>query len=168
MAADNSNPSYRHGHSAKSGKSDTYRCWRSMMQRCYRVKEKSFPRYGGRGITVCDRWHDFANFLADMGERPNGKELDRIDNSNGYGPENCRWATRTQQVRNRDITRIIECNGIKRPLAEWCDILGMNYKMLQRRLNIGWLPEKAFTTPKLSIHEVSRLGHLRQKATKQP
>lgn len=78
-----------------------YNSWFNMRNRCSNPDNPSYPRYGGRGITVCDRWSDFANFYADMGERPEGMTLDRRDNDGNYEPGNCRWATRSEQQRHR-------------------------------------------------------------------
>jgi hypothetical protein len=90
-----------HGHTS-GGWSTTYRAWSEMKTRCYNPKRKKFENHGGRGITVCDRWRNsFENFLADMGEKPLGLTLDRIDNEGNYTPENCRWATWSQQNKNR-------------------------------------------------------------------
>lgn len=91
-----------HGHNPKYGKrSGTYRSWDGMKQRCLNPKATGYKRYGGAGVTVCERWLKFENFLADMGERPEGTTLDRIDSSRGYEPGNCRWADRSTQNRNR-------------------------------------------------------------------
>lgn len=90
-----------HGHT-RNGKSATYRSWLNMIQRCTNPLHNRWHRYGGRGITVCDRWRDsFPAFLADMGERPEGKTLDRINNDGSYEPGNCRWATPKEQRANQ-------------------------------------------------------------------
>src|SRR5215469_8259183 len=91
---------WRHWQAADSG-SPTYHAWKSMLQRCSNRTRADFGRYGGRGIAVCARWRDFENFLADMGECPDGLTLDRIDNDGDYEPANCRWATWEQQYSNR-------------------------------------------------------------------
>ncbi len=87
--------------------SKTHKSWDGMIQRCTNPKSTSYQKYGGRGIAVCERWREsFVAFLADMGERPDGKSLDRIDNMRGYSPENCRWATPSEQMQNRRLTKL--------------------------------------------------------------
>lgn len=91
-----------HGHARRGKWSRTYETWRSMLSRCQDQKNKDYPRYGGRGISVCDRWRNsFDAFLADMGEKPDGLSIDRIDNDQGYYPKNCRWADAKTQANNR-------------------------------------------------------------------
>jgi len=95
---------FKHGHGGRRHvikNSGTYSSWRSMFQRCENPKSISFPNYGGRGITICERWREFANFLADMGERPIGLSLDRKNNDGNYEPGNCKWSTRREQALNQ-------------------------------------------------------------------
>jgi hypothetical protein len=91
----------KHGHNKKGQQTKTHKSWTAMLQRCNNPKNTSFKDYGGRGIKVCERWSDFENFLQDMGERPKNKTLDRINVNGDYEPNNCRWATLSEQQRNR-------------------------------------------------------------------
>lgn len=127
----------------------TYSTWEGMRQRCLNPRSQYYSRYGGRGITVCDRWRDFGNFLADMGERPEGLTLERVDNNKGYSKENCRWATRRDQARNRCDTVLVTCRGETMCLTDWASRLGVHRDTIKSRLAHGWSIEAALSTPSL-------------------
>ncbi len=107
--------------------SPEYGAWQQMRRRCYNPRCHAYLDYGGRGIRMCDRWrHSFENFLADMGTRPTPKHsIDRIDNDGNYSPENCRWATRTQQLRNTRASRRLTFDGVTKTVAEWVEETGL-------------------------------------------
>lgn len=119
-----------------------------MVARCTNPNRHDFSYYGGRGITVCKRWREsFATFLVDMGKRPTEKHsLDRKDNSLGYGPKNCRWATKDEQMQNTRGTRLITFRGETMGLNAWAKRLGCNKESLRTRLN-KWSIERAITQP---------------------
>lgn len=118
-----------------------------MKERCLNPRSKSYPLYGGRGITICERWVTSEAFIADMGPRPEGMSLDRIDNDGPYTPENCRWATPTQQQRNQRRTRFVQWEGRRRPLQELAEQFGLNADTIDQRLKLGWSIEDALTKP---------------------
>lgn len=122
-----------------------YRIWHRAKSRCTYQKKNGFERYGGRGITMCERWlHSFANFYADMGPRPSPKHsIDRIDNDGNYTPSNCRWATRREQDSNRSITRRLTFSGTTKTVQEWAELTGLNYRTLVGRINRGWPSKRA-------------------------
>lgn len=138
----------RHGHTSGGKTSPTYSSWKSMMQRCYNTNHPRYTEWGGRGITVCDRWDRFENFLTDMGERPEKTTLDREDNDKGYSPDNCRWATRIEQAQNTKAIIWVEIDGERRCLKEWCRIRGVDYVMVYTRVRRGMDPLTALNKPK--------------------
>ena len=137
----------KHGHSPGKHGTRTYRIWSGMKTRCYNTEDPAYARYGGRGITVCERWHAFENFLADMGVSPPGLTLEREDNSKGYGPDNCCWATHTQQARNRTNNMNVTVDGVTRCAAEWSRLLGGADALVHRRISAGWGAVAACTMP---------------------
>jgi hypothetical protein len=122
-----------------------------MRERCLNPNNDNYHRYGGRGVTICDRWADFANFLADMGERPSAKySIDRYPDKNGnYEPNNCRWATQRQQMANVSYNVMITAKGETLPMEEWARRLGTSGSTIHYRLQRGWSPEDAVTMPLL-------------------
>lgn len=133
----------------KHGLSQTplYAVWQQMIRRCTSPSAHNFARYGGRGVKVCDRWHHFENFLADMGERPEGCSIERIDNNGNYEPDNCRWATCKEQSSNMRVNRKLTFNGETLHLTEWARRLNMRPTTLRGRLQSGWSVPDALSTP---------------------
>lgn len=131
-----------------------YHNWEQMIQRCNNPKKDNYHLYGGRGIKVCERWRNFANFIADMGEKPTTKHsIDRIDNDGNYEPSNCKWSTAKEQAQNRrpnSAIPIYEFDGIKAPLSEHCKRKGVKHGTALYRIRHNWGLENIFL-PKYSL-----------------
>lgn len=139
-------PNKTHGLS----KTPLYRMWRSMIYRCENPKHNAYKNYGGRGITVCEEWHDFETFKKWVEEtKPyENATVDRIDNNKGYSPQNCRWVDMSIQANNRNNNLSISYNGETHNLMEWSKILDFDYKRVHNRMNkLGWSFEKSIATP---------------------
>lgn len=135
---------FRHG----KIKTKAYGSWREMNARCFNENEEQYKDYGGRGITVCDRWqglNGFNNFYADMGERPKNLLLERIDNNGNYEPSNCRWATRKEQQRNRRNNVWLEVFGERKVLKDWAIYLNVNPQTIRYHLNKNISMEEIYT-----------------------
>jgi hypothetical protein len=124
-----------------------YRSWEGAIQRCTNPKNKAYPDYGGSGIKVCARWMKFENFLSDMGARPEGKTIDRIDNEKGYEPGNCRWATpREQTINRRGTSKLLTLGDETMIQSDWAARIGISVPALINRLRKHSV-EVALTTP---------------------
>jgi len=139
---------YRHGQAGKD-RTTEYRAWEGMKTRCYNPASPNYKDYGGRGITVCKRWRDsFTAFFTDMGPKPSRvHSLDRKDNSKGYSPSNCRWATHLEQQQNTRFNHNITAFGETLVLSEWARRRGIEQTALSNRIKAGRSPEEALTTP---------------------
>lgn len=140
-----------HGYTTvdKKWTASEYGVWMSMKARCGNPKVASYKRYGARGITVCERWMKFENFIQDIGPRPTSKHsLDRIDTHQGYELENCRWADQMQQAQTRTNVRKIYAFGETMTAAMWERKTGITAMTIRNRIDAGWMPEDAVTKPK--------------------
>jgi hypothetical protein len=124
-----------------------------MLERCRDPRNIGWKDYGGRGITVCDRWLTFENFLADMGERPLGRSIDRLDHDGHYEPDNCRWATAEEQANNKRNSAFMELNGVTKTITEWSREHGISENAVRRRLSLGWSLDRALTQPSRGLRQ---------------
>lgn len=134
---------------ATHGKSNTsvYRRWKAMRRRCLNPATDDYKNYGGRGIKICERWDKFENFYADMGDPPAGMTLERRDTNGDYCPDNCYWASWTDQMNNRRNSIFLTLNGRTQTLPMWSREIHIKQSTLLRRHNKGWSDEKVLTTP---------------------
>ena len=129
-------------------KAKEYKIWEDMKQRCNNPNASHYQYYGGRGIKVCSRWEKFENFFSDMGIRPLGASIERLNNKLGYSPKNCRWAlTAREQTLNRSMTKFITFNGETLCHLDWGKKLGGSKGLIHRRIELGWDPIIAVSTP---------------------
>lgn len=136
----------KHGHRTAFKKSKTYITWSHMIQRCTNPNNQDYHDYGERKITVCKRWLKFKNFLEDMGERPLGYQIDRIENNKGYCKENCRWTTSKTNNRNRRSNHLISYNNKTQCVIEWSEETGIPEYVIRQRLKHNWSIQKTLTT----------------------
>lgn len=128
-------------------RSPEHQTWRGMNERCSNPSHSDYHRYGGRGIRVCERWSSFELFLSDMGKRPNGTQIERIDNDGNYEPGNCRWATIREQSRNKSTNHLVEYRGETMVLVDAYKKAGIGRQAFSARLRRGWSVEMALNTP---------------------
>jgi len=132
-----------------------YNTWAQIKQRCTNPNNPQYKYYGGRGVTMCERWmNSFADFYADVGARPEGMTLDRIDNNKGYELTNVRWATKSEQARNRRCVVEVEHNGKRMFLHEWADYLEVPHDILKKRWQLGERPPKLLEPLRSRKHDV--------------
>lgn len=137
--------------------SPEYQSWHGMLQRCENSNAKFYKYYGGRGILVCNEWHDFKNFYNDMGKRPTGTTLDRKNSNGNYDKENCKWATKEEQSNNRSSNHLITFNGKTKTIMQWANETNLAFETLRERLfKYNWPIEKALTT---KVREHKHYGH---------
>ncbi len=141
---------WKHGANQRGKRLPEYGVWADARTRCTNPRRDEWPNYGGRGITMCERWlESFADFLADMGPRPSPKHtIERVDNDGPYAPENCCWATRIEQARNTRVTPRVTIDGITKTRREWAALHQIPYTAVAARLRYGWTEHEAVTIPR--------------------
>ena len=152
-----------HGHCCGGKSSPTYRIWAGLHGRCNNPNDTAYSRYGAVGIKICPEWDHqqggkFVTFLADMGERPEGCSIDRIDGTKGYSKSNCRWATIAEQARNKKNSRLITHNGETKCLQDWAQSAGLKFAIVDYRLKAGWTIEEALKPSTLPRKELTLKG----------
>lgn len=136
----------------------TFTSWDSMIQRCTNPNHKAFEYYGGAGVKVCPAWlNDFSSFYKDMGERPAGMTLERIDNDKGYEPGNCRWASPLEQANNRRNNISLTVGGVTDTLANWSRKTGIGQKTIMYRIKNGWSDEQALSVAPSKTNKLEKL-----------
>lgn len=140
-----------------------YNVWRSMIDRCKNPKFRQWHDYGGRGIDICERWlvkgAGFANFVSDMGPRPEGYSLDRINNELGYSPENCKWSSKKEQQRNQRVTRKVTIEGVEYIAADLAELSGMKTDTIVQRAYLGLTYAEVMKKEKRVFKEGLSIGH---------
>lgn len=124
-------------------KTETFKSWGDLRQRCLNKNDINYKNYGGRGITVCEEWLNFENFYKDMGDRPEGKSIDRINNDGNYCKENCRWATPKEQSNNRRSNHFITYKNKTQTISQWSEELRIKCGYISTRLHRGWSVKRA-------------------------
>jgi len=149
------------------GEYKEYSIWMAMRQRCSNPNNVNYKNYGGRGIKVCERWDDFYNFIEDLGLRPQGLSIERVDNDKGYQPDNCIWADNLAQARNKQDTLRVSYHGVSKLFLEWCEELDLeetlglsNHSIYCRIFQYNWSVEKAFTVKGETVAETYVNGEM--------
>ena len=156
----------QHGQAAEGRRTGAYRSWYGMLQRCYNPKNEEYLNYGGRGIGVVAEWRrSFIAFHRAMGDRPQGRSLNRINNDEGYNPDNCEWQTQVGQMRNTRRNRLLTFRGETLPLTAWAERLGLADKLVRSRIERGWTVVRTLTEPKIRLGSVRAEAHWAAKLT---
>lgn len=155
------NPNYSHGMCI----SGEYNSWAAMKSRCLNPHSRNFSNYGGRGISICERWLEFENFFDDMGRKPSPRHtIDRKNNDGNYEPDNCKWATNSEQQSNKRNNRLLSCGGRTQTRTQWERELEMNTSTMDYRIARGWSDEKIIKTPVLRAVVRTRIAEARKSA----
>ncbi|MGL5078572.1 MAG: hypothetical protein ACRDBG_22465 [Waterburya sp.] len=156
-----------HGHCKRNSKTKTFRIWSAMLSRCNNSNNKKYYRYGARGIKVCERWKEYKNFLADMGECPEKHSIERINNNGNYEPENCKWATAKEQMNNMSSNRLLTWHGESKTVQQWSEITKIKSATIRARIDRGgWSIEKALSTNTLNNNNNKKLRVFTEKESK--